>query len=518
MLLTISKRFIFLCICVNTFVCSSQIDRGILSAYYFSGNANDSIGGINGVVRGASLASDRFGNAFAAYCFDGKNDYITLGTNTDLKQHVMSLSLWVKLNDYKSNRKNYSAMPFICTKARISVQRYEAFVVSLLDNHRFGGGNNSTLEEQVTTVSTTKAEINKWYHLVYMFDTDTTYLYLDGKFQQKEYKGFATNYAVTDSIVLGFAGNNLPDTSRYHNYAWFNGCMDDVRLYNRLLKPTEIKELYNEPNPKNTGNPVHSKKAYVLEFIRRYWLLPVLILISLISVTLIVRWRINYIRKNERLQNEIQNKFAQMEMKALRSQMNPHFIFNAINSIQHYVLTNEKELANKYLVKFSQLMRNILDLSKQELISLASELETINLYLDIESLRFNNAFSYSIDVLPGIFLKDVRIPPLIIQPFVENAIWHGLLLKEGNKKLTISVSKNEKFLIIEIDDNGIGREASQKFSDKELKRRSFGMDITQDRLNILEKVFGLEISFHIIDKKDNKGLALGTTVFINVKI
>ncbi|WP_317900177.1 histidine kinase [Aurantibacillus circumpalustris] len=516
----INTRFILLLSC--GFLCQlfgySQLDKGLVSSYYFSGNANDDVGQLNGVIRGASLATDRFGNAFAAYCFDGKNDYISLGTHTDLKQFVMSLSLWVKLNDYKSDRQNYAGMPILVTKARISVQRYEAYVLAVLDNGRFCGANTSTLEDQVTAVTYTKAVVDVWYHLVYMFDTDTSYLYLNGDFQQKVFKGFATNYAVSDSIMFGHVGNNMPDTFKYKNYSWFNGCIDDVKFYNRLLTPREINELYHEPNPKFIGEQQAEQTIKLGDTVIKYWNFILLVIVFIVFVILIIRWRIIYVRKNERIQNELQSKFAQLEMKALRSQMNPHFIFNAINSIQHYVLTNEKELANKYLVKFSQLMRNILDLSKQELITLSSELETINLYLDIESLRFNNAFSYELKVSPDVFLNDVRLPPLIIQPFVENAIWHGLLLKEGNKKLTISVSKKEDYLVIEIDDNGIGREASRKFSKQELKRRSFGMDITQDRLNVLETVFGLVISFNLLDKKDNKGSSLGTTVFINVKL
>jgi LytS/YehU family sensor histidine kinase len=181
------------------------------------------------------------------------------------------------------------------------------------------------------------------------------------------------------------------------------------------------------------------------------------------------------------------------------------------------VLINEKELANKYLIKFSQLMRNILDLSKQELISLKDELETVKLYLDIESLRFNNAFNFSIKIADSVFVQDIRLPPLLIQPFVENAIWHGLLLKEGNKELNIHVFNEENYLIIDVDDNGIGREAAQKFSNKELKRRSFGMDITQERLNVMEKILGISISFMVHDKKNTTGVSLGTKVVIKIK-
>ena len=212
----------------------------------------------------------------------------------------------------------------------------------------------------------------------------------------------------------------------------------------------------------------------------------------------------------------LKEELARSEMRALRSQMNPHFIFNAINSIQHYVLTNEKELANKYLVKFSKLMRNVLELSKEEMITLAEELETARLYLEIEALRFNNAFEFNIISGPEVDATSCRLPPLLIQPFIENAIWHGLLLKEGRKRLEISVDRQGDGFRIAIDDNGIGREMAGRFQNAELKRRSFGMDITSERLEVLRKSHGLDISYNVIDKVHN-GKPEGTRVVMDIK-
>jgi sensor histidine kinase YesM len=204
-------------------------------------------------------------------------------------------------------------------------------------------------------------------------------------------------------------------------------------------------------------------------------------------------------------------------MKALRSQMNPHFIFNAINSIQHYVLTNEKELANKYLVKFSKLMRNILDQSKEELITLSDELETVRLYLEIEALRFNNSFNYSLSVSEEMETNSILIPPMLIQPFVENAIWHGLLPKEGERALQINIYKNNGDVIIEIDDNGIGRKESEKFKNQASQRRSLGMEITRARLDIIQQAHDIFISFEIIDKSDHSNKPSGTKVVLDIK-
>ena len=501
------------------FVAQSQLDKGLIAAFYFSGNANDSISRINGTVRGASLATDRFGNAFAAYCFDGVNDYISLGTNSDLKQQIMSISLWVKINNYESNNLNYPAMPFINTRVRESVQFYEAYTIGLFfNNYKFNGSNLSSLQNLSVDISDNPARIDRWYHIVYMFDSDTSYLFLDGKFQQKNHKGFVSTYLSSDSTVLGHVGNNMPDTFKYRNYSWLNGCLDDIKFYNRILNPQEILELYNEVNPKFVGKPSITGFAGFMAFLRKAWPFILAGVVLILIVILAIRWKIKYVRKKEKEEALLQQRFAQMEMKALRSQMNPHFIFNAINSIQHYVLTNEKELANKYLVKFSQLMRNILDLSKQELISLRDELDTIRLYVDIEALRFNNAFNFKMTIAENVNANDIRLPPLLIQPFVENAIWHGLLLKDGDKELNINIFQKDSEVVIEIDDNGIGRVAAEKFSNKELKRRSFGMDITNDRLSVLEKVFGITISFRVLDKTNGSGNSTGTSVIINIKL
>jgi LytS/YehU family sensor histidine kinase len=221
-------------------------------------------------------------------------------------------------------------------------------------------------------------------------------------------------------------------------------------------------------------------------------------------------------RRRETEKNSLQQQLLQSEMRALRSQMNPHFIFNAINSIQHYVLINEKELANKYLVKFSRLMRNILDLSKEELITLKEELETVRLYLEIEALRFNNAFNFNISCAPDVDADKIRLPPLLIQPFVENAIWHGLLLKDGDKVLNIEIKKDVHGIGIRIEDNGIGRRNAEKFRNREFDRKSLGMEITQVRLDVVRKAHQIAISYDVIDKMSATGLAEGTTVLVKL--
>jgi hypothetical protein len=495
----------------------AQLDYGLVSSYYFFGNARDTTGSNHGKVVGPELCPDRFGNPEAAYRFDGQDDYITLGSNTSLKQFYMTISFWMKIEDWEFNHRNLPSMPLMTTRVRDGVEYYEAYCFGLTEaNHKLNFGQNSYSQVQVSSMASSPVELNKWYHLVGMFDSDTSYFFVNGKLQQKNFKGFYSTYLPGDSVVFGYDGNHTPDTFKYQNYGYFHGVIDDIRFYNRVLPQKEINQLYLEPDPKK-NTPKVSSIPYS-DLLRTLWYIPVAFFLFIILTIIFVRWRLRLIKRREMERTEVERQLAQMEMRSLRGQMNPHFIFNAINSIQHYVLTNEKDLANKYLVKFSQLMRNILELSKQELISLKDELDTISLYLDIESLRFDNAFTYSIQIAPTVNLTDFRLPPLIIQPFVENAIWHGLLLKKGNKTLNIIVEQKNDSIRITIDDNGIGREASMKYKKNELKRQSFGMEITRERLAILEKIFGIAMKYEVIDKRDETGEPAGTSVVLDMHV
>ena len=490
---------------------------GPVASYYFSRNANDTIGGHNGVVRGPILSQDRFGNPNSAYCFDGKNDYINLGTNTIFKQVVLSISLWVKINGKDNNSNNYANQPFVFTRVRDSLDYFEAYFVGLYrPNNKFDAANTSSIERQIPSMSSTIAELNKWYHIVYMFDTDTSYLYVNSKLEQKNFKGFFTTYLESDSVVLGYVGNHRTE-KKIH--AYLNGCLDDIKFFKRLLSPAEVEALYNEPNPLLGLKFGYYQESNTLkDLLIRFWYLPIILVSLSLLIWLLVKLRISNVRKRDKEKYDLRQQLMQMEMNALRSQMNPHFIFNAINSIQHYVLMNEKDLANKYLVKFSRVVRNVLELSKEDLINLNDELETIRLYVEIESLRFEQTFNFKLNFPDNLENENILVPPLIIQPFVENAIWHGLLLKEGERELSINVFKEDLLLIIEIDDNGVGRAAAGQFIKKETRRKSLGMEITQSRLNVMEKANGISISIKIEDKVDELNRSLGTKVIVTMKL
>jgi LytS/YehU family sensor histidine kinase len=201
--------------------------------------------------------------------------------------------------------------------------------------------------------------------------------------------------------------------------------------------------------------------------------------------------------------------------------MNPHFIFNCINSIQHCILEQDKLVANKLLSKFSKLVRNVLENSNSEWISIQREIETLELYIEMESVRFSSQFRYSIEVDPNINTLLDNIPPLIIQPFVENAIIHGLLPMDDKQGiLEIRLVKRKDKLICTIEDNGIGRERARHIkATKEENYQSMGIAITRERLStydILAKHHGnleLEIEDRFMDNESP-----GTRVIIQIPI
>lgn len=244
---------------------------------------------------------------------------------------------------------------------------------------------------------------------------------------------------------------------------------------------------------------------------KSWWFLGI-VLLSLIGLAYsIINARIGAIKARKSLLHQK----AEAEMQSLRLQMNPHFIFNSLNSINSFVIEHKTNLASDYLTKFSRLMRLILENSKQDSISLEKELESIKLYLLMESLRFNHTFSYKIELDETVYEKNIMIPPLIVQPYIENAIWHGLLHKSEGGKLLIYFTLVEKFLHISIQDNGIGRTKSQEFKAKtNIKRKSHGMEITKNRLYY----HNANNSVEIIDLIERNQTPLGTRVQIKIFI
>jgi LytS/YehU family sensor histidine kinase len=216
---------------------------------------------------------------------------------------------------------------------------------------------------------------------------------------------------------------------------------------------------------------------------------------------------------------ELQQQKIEMEMQALRAQMSPHFIFNSLNSINRFILQNNRQQASEYLTKFSRLVRMILQNSQASLISLESELESLKLYLEMEALRFNYHFAYKISVPKDLDIDVLKVPPLIIQPFVENAIWHGLMHKDEKGQLDIEASHEGGYLFFRITDDGIGRKKAAELASKSAtKHKSLGLQITADRIAMMQSNNGVESPVTINDLINADGSAAGTEVIIKIPI
>jgi tetratricopeptide (TPR) repeat protein len=250
--------------------------------------------------------------------------------------------------------------------------------------------------------------------------------------------------------------------------------------------------------------------------------------IILLVIAAIVFRNIILKRRNEkmRLQHELElhkleseKQLSELEMQALRAQMNPHFIFNSLNSINRFILQNNRAQASEYLTKFSKLVRMILQNSQASLISLESELESLELYLQMETLRFDFHFSYKISVPKDLDIDLLKVPPLIIQPYVENAIWHGLMHKEEKGQLDIEVSQEDGYLYFKISDNGIGRKQAAALASKSAtKHKSMGLRITADRIAMMQRSNGTESPVTINDLVNGDGSAAGTEVRIKIPV
>lgn len=201
--------------------------------------------------------------------------------------------------------------------------------------------------------------------------------------------------------------------------------------------------------------------------------------------------------KNNR-QRQKNNKL--LVLKSLRTQMNPHFIFNSLNSVNSFIAKKDEKSANKYLAEFSKLMREVLEFSQENFIPLSNEIVLLKRYLKLEHFRFNNDFDYSFEVDKKIVLDNYQIPPMLLQPFVENAIWHGLRYKEGKGNLAIRFSQESDFLKITISDDGIGRKRSiESKTVNQKKMKSTGIKNVEDRLEIIKSVFKKELVIDIQD-------------------
>lgn len=247
------------------------------------------------------------------------------------------------------------------------------------------------------------------------------------------------------------------------------------------------------------------------------WWFRLLSLSALVAITVVIaRWREKRLATEQREKSELRERIALSEMKALRSQMNPHFLYNSLNAIRLFILQNDSDNADKYLVKFARLMRLILDNSRQEWVTLASELEQLTLYLELEQLRFDNKFVFSVTTDPTLRLEKTSIPPMIIQPYIENAILHGIAHKKSQGSIQIRIERKSTHLECTIDDDGVGRQRAASLKQQPSTHQSVGLRVTEDRLQLIGQRSGQASGVEILDKYDDEQQATGTRVIIEL--
>ncbi len=231
-----------------------------------------------------------------------------------------------------------------------------------------------------------------------------------------------------------------------------------------------------------------------------------------ILVSVIIFFYYKAVKENE--ENNLQRKALEIERSLLRTQMNPHFIFNALNSVQSFIVNNNTSEAVRYLSKFAKLIRMILNNSMHRFVLLSDEIASLSLYLDLEQVRFNNRFSYKIEIDDNVEEDLVKVPPMLIQPFVENSILHGLMHKTEGGLITICLTENgNNTLTCTVTDNGVGRKAAAEIESRnEHSHKSVGMQLTRGRLQELNN--STQHSCTITDLEDPDGKTLGTQVII----
>lgn len=400
-----------------------------------------------------------------------------------------------------------------------------AYVLLSSNEMVFGGLNGINIfnpKEVVVKSKNSKVYINEFKVFENTYKSDTSVSFLN-KINLKAFEnsisiGFnAIEYSLPEKTQFQYRLIGYDDTwvdSKNRNYvSYTNLNSGDYEFQVRASSPNDGWDL------DYTSLRIHISTP----FYRTWWFISLVGLGLAQLGYLFYRYRMKQIKDKEELRIQYTKELAEVEMKALRAQINPHFLFNSLNSINNFILRNDTDKASKYLVKFSQLVRGILTNSSSTYISLEEELKTIELYMLIEGMRFSNQFNFEIVIDKDIVVSVHRIPSLLLQPYVENAIWHGLLHKEGEKIIKIEVSNfDENLILITITDNGIGRKLALEMKQNTKSHKSFGLQIGEKRMKLLNsdgmdraKVEVVDLHFNEISTGTQVRIYLPTDIIFN---
>ena len=340
--------------------------------------------------------------------------------------------------------------------------------------------------------------------------------------QLKELNPDENDIAINFSTLAFVPNESYSVSYKINNSEWKTLDLNDknLKLYSLASGNYTIQLAINHDNLKIDLQTIQ------FEIKKPFWLKPIFLFgfgfVFLGLIYTFYKLQILKLEKRNQLLLEkvnLEKNLNQSKLKAIKSQMNPHFFYNALNTIQSFILSNEKKQAVSYLSKFSNLTRTILEMTEKETISIAEEVKTLSLYLDIEKARFEEDFNYHILVDDEIDAENIKIPTMLLQPYVENAVKHGLLHKLGKKAVTIHFQKETEHIKISIDDNGIGRQKSTELNAiKNKNHNSFATEAMQNRVNLLNQYNQKNISIQYIDKTNLNNQPTGTSVVFEIPI
>lgn len=476
----------------------AQQTNGIIGDINFNnGKATDEISEQTMKTSSVMYGDDRFGNSTSAcYLMGNKTSYLSLGTDDRFKLQEMSCSMWFKIIHSNYSGSGYNSNPIILTKNNPGDDFFESYCIGYeLTSQTLGFVVSISPNEQLSINATEKIVQNQWYHIVFCYTKKQMWFYLNGKLVGSLPKSSPISFLNGDSVMIG-------NTANKKNSRYLSGAVDDIRFYNRVLSENEITDLYNEPNP--------NKLTILLT--RILITAGCLLAVGLIIYT-VARFYKNKLRQ-EQERNKVQSQLYEIQIRLLKAQMNPHFVFNCMNTIQRMILEEDIVHANLYLVKFSRLLRKTLETNAEESISVDDECELLKMYVEMEAIRFEQSLDCSITSDIELRGASKKIPQMLTQPIAENAVLHGLRHKPDSRSLFIHFGKaGGNTVVCTVTDNGIGRAAAAAQSDN--LQKSLAMEFIEKRLAILNKIhettdFGISIE----DLYAQDGTAAGTKVIL----
>ena len=419
-------------------------------------------------------------------------------------------------------RKKFGAYAYgFSTELQLARKQYDTLLVQLLPRLQPLRKSNDVFPLMVNLLALTKVYLGKSNYqtaLAYARELNQTAYRSDNKQFLKD------GYELLASIY----GHLKKTDSAYHYFKQFTVIKDSMEtvlyagrtaLYlaaseagNKMRLLKKDKELGDQQlklNKKELQKQAQLRNLFIAGSIAL-----LLILVLIVRNNLLRRRNEQLLNKHE--QSVLKRKAMELEMQALRAQMNPHFIFNCLSAIDNLIQTKQSDKATSYLARFAKLIRSVLDSSKKNLVPFQMDLETIQLYLEMEKFRCNDKFLYEINVEPVLLHGDFKVPPLIVQPFLENAIHHGLLnKKENDKHLQLKIKLCDEFIVYSIIDNGIGREKAAGFKERNKPdHQSYGISITRERIH-LHNQNGIYDDLVITDL-ENEGVPSGTKAVIRI--